>query len=493
MENNNNNNLNNAEHNINDNSPEENNFKKITNSNTTDYPKNIPSIPYNKKKLNFNNSSNHFLPSNKSNKKLILISIFLIVLLFLIGGGTGAYYYAHAPEKIIQKTTQNYLSTTSGEYMGKISLELKKDIYALPSNSQDFSFFKFKSNQKNILATNYNSPQKNNFSLQFSGAYKNKNDQNIAKKIKINIDNIIEETPLELNLEIRGFPQATFFYVNIPAILGMQNYLSFFNNQWIKVTEKDLNDLIKELSLLDSTGNNKNESLKIIKEENFNLSKRKEQEIGKLIQNSTLFQVSKKLPSEKINNIKVYHYQLTLNKKNWINFLNEASKIIEEHPLSDKKIEELNKDFNSLVDWKEEVWITKKDLLPYKIKVSFGIKEAGDKAVPPVAKINFEIEFKNFNKDNLIKIDKPQSYIGIKEVVEKFQKEMLKQMNINKEEASSALDSDNDQLPDNIEKLYGTDPHNPDTDGDGYSDGHEVQNGYNPNGPGKLNETNNFK
>jgi hypothetical protein len=53
--------------------------------------------------------------------------------------------------------------------------------------------------------------------------------------------------------------------------------------------------------------------------------------------------------------------------------------------------------------------------------------------------------------------------------------------------ASSTLDSDGDGLTDYQEVcIYGTDPHNPDTDGDGYQDGAEVKSGYNPNGPGKL-------
>ena len=48
-------------------------------------------------------------------------------------------------------------------------------------------------------------------------------------------------------------------------------------------------------------------------------------------------------------------------------------------------------------------------------------------------------------------------------------------------------DSDHDGLTDYQEiYIYHTDPHNPDTDGDGYSDGTEVKNGYNPLGPGKL-------
>jgi len=75
--------------------------------------------------------------------------------------------------------------------------------------------------------------------------------------------------------------------------------------------------------------------------------------------------------------------------------------------------------------------------------------------------------------------------------------------------ADETLDSDKDGLTDVREAQLGTDPHNPDTDGDGlfdkeevdvyhtnplnpdtdgdgFKDGDEVKNGYNPNGPGKL-------
>ncbi len=46
--------------------------------------------------------------------------------------------------------------------------------------------------------------------------------------------------------------------------------------------------------------------------------------------------------------------------------------------------------------------------------------------------------------------------------------------------ATRELDSDGDLLSDRREKELGTDPHNPDTDGDGYFDGTEVANGYSP-------------
>lgn len=52
-------------------------------------------------------------------------------------------------------------------------------------------------------------------------------------------------------------------------------------------------------------------------------------------------------------------------------------------------------------------------------------------------------------------------------------------------------DSDGDGLYDREEiKVYHTNPLNPDSDNDGYLDGEEVESGYNPLGPGKLLEIN---
>jgi len=50
----------------------------------------------------------------------------------------------------------------------------------------------------------------------------------------------------------------------------------------------------------------------------------------------------------------------------------------------------------------------------------------------------------------------------------------------NKNSNSLFLDSDQDGLTDQEEKMIGTDPLKADSDGDGYSDGKEVESGYNP-------------
>ncbi len=47
-------------------------------------------------------------------------------------------------------------------------------------------------------------------------------------------------------------------------------------------------------------------------------------------------------------------------------------------------------------------------------------------------------------------------------------------------EVDKNLDSDQDKLPDYLEKILGTAIDNPDTDGDGYGDLAEIKNGFNP-------------
>lgn len=56
----------------------------------------------------------------------------------------------------------------------------------------------------------------------------------------------------------------------------------------------------------------------------------------------------------------------------------------------------------------------------------------------------------------------------------------------------SGIDTDNDGLSDLLEDSIGTDKENSDTDKDGYSDKAELENNYNPNGPGKINIDNDF-
>ena len=78
-------------------------------------------------------------------------------------------------------------------------------------------------------------------------------------------------------------------------------------------------------------------------------------------------------------------------------------------------------------------------------------------------------------------IVKPQTIYGIDQLMSK-----LSPLGLGGGLKGTLVDTDNDGLDDYSESLFGTDPNNPDTDGDGYLDGEEVNNGYNPLGEGEL-------
>jgi LPXTG-site transpeptidase (sortase) family protein len=68
----------------------------------------------------------------------------------------------------------------------------------------------------------------------------------------------------------------------------------------------------------------------------------------------------------------------------------------------------------------------------------------------------------------------------------------MKKYNVSiKNEIDLKMDQDNDGLTLLEEYTYNTDPKKADTDGDGYTDGHEVKNGYSPSGDGVLDVNNN--
>jgi len=54
------------------------------------------------------------------------------------------------------------------------------------------------------------------------------------------------------------------------------------------------------------------------------------------------------------------------------------------------------------------------------------------------------------------------------------------------EQWGGQADSDQDELPDSVEATYKTDPNKADTDGDGYKDGEEIKNGYDPERSGSV-------
>ncbi len=253
-------------------------------------------------------------------------------------------------------------------------------------------------------------------------------------------------------------------------------------------------------------------------EEDFN-SEEMIEKIKELLKQYEMIKFEKDLGDVKIDDTKAYHYQVRLNSEAVLNFYVEVlnltpSYMSRDSELNDFKTElEQNKEeilvvLDEVMDnTKTEIWIGKKDKMIYKMSMSgkydqefmFGLEEK-------VNKINQKEESDRIDLDSdvnnsSLSFDMTMALSGFNQPVEITKPEESEDLLKILEEAMAGfmsgmispginpnLDSDNDGLTDVMEDVYGTDKNNPDTDGDGYLDGDEIENGYDPllSGSAKL-------
>ena len=205
------------------------------------------------------------------------------------------------------------------------------------------------------------------------------------------------------------------------------------------------------------------------------LSSQQIEDIKQAIKDIKFLDITEKLSGEEINGVSTYHYQFSVIKEGLSQLIIKINEIVGSKSLTKEEIENWNKMLEGL-SVGGEIWIGKKDLLPYKYSIVVNLTQNGEQQFQ--GKLSILAEFKNFNQP--INIETPSSAIELEEILS----DIFKAPDIVRD--SILKDSDNDGLSDDVEAIYGTDPNNPDTDGDSWPDGEEVQNGYNPLGQGRV-------
>ncbi|MCG2687466.1 thrombospondin type 3 repeat-containing protein, partial [Candidatus Parcubacteria bacterium] len=124
------------------------------------------------------------------------------------------------------------------------------------------------------------------------------------------------------------------------------------------------------------------------------------------------------------------------------------------------------------------LWVDTAKMLP----VMFTVNVASNQSQTSYTTIKLSVLFNSFNEP--VKVTVPKTAIDFESYddskTEDFIMSSLQSVN-------TSIDADADGLTDQDEiTIWNTDPYISDTDGDGYKDGTEVVNGYNPNGKGKL-------
>lgn len=141
------------------------------------------------------------------------------------------------------------------------------------------------------------------------------------------------------------------------------------------------------------------------------------------------------------------------------------------------------------------LWIGKSDHLLYRLQAIGGVPVETSNALMP---IDVRMDFTDFNKpfDVHVPVSSTPFSFMYQTLMHALPTSMLalgrsnvvftQGASIPDQEVRTVNDPDGDKLDTILETFFGTNPHNPDTDGDGVSDGVEVRKGTNPRGKGSL-------
>lgn len=325
-----------------------------------------------------------FSPQPQNGMSKTLLATILIVGVFVLGGGAFAYFnYFQSPEKIVQKMIAKLTEIKSLEYSGEIKIEV---------NAGDLL------GGGNLLqpAQPVSNNKTSNFSINFSGV-SDTNDLNNPKgsfSFNINTDALGQEN-FTLGLEIRTIDKIVYAKLSNLPNLGFFD-LTAVSNQWIKI---DTEALKKQFGL-----EKIEEQLKEAQKKQ-ELSPEQIEKLKTAGQQNKVFRITENFASEKIEGVDTYHYKFTIDKEEIKKLRTDISQITQDKTLTEKELADFDESFKAIELPEGEIWIGKKDFLPYKISLSSVIKETEKSKTS--GKVSFTLLFKNFNKPVQIEIPTP--------------------------------------------------------------------------------------
>jgi len=403
--------------------------------------------------------------TKKRSKSPFRIIIFVIIGVLIISGlafaGWWAYdnYIALSPEKVLQKSVSvmSQLDAYSFDILVNAKMESKKLELEEPTLE---------------LVTSILGTDQEEIDLHLNGYIDNFNSESSKFKIQGELD--LGAAVGSLGLESIRLDKNYYFKISqIPVFASMFFDTSQITDKWVKFEQDKDFEKLEEIE--------QNEDIEAIK---------------KIIQEQgiSIIKIVEDLGIEELDSVKTYHYKIGITKESLINLINNIKEVSEnkekiEESLADMKDEDWNKVTQQIFD----VWIDKEDFYLRKFYSSYEDQETK-------SSVTLTAGFNDFNTP--LNVVEPADVVTWEEffnqIIGDFSFGFEGQLDIpegefgpgieSNDDKSSYLgvDSDNDGLDDDLEKLFGTDPANPDTDGDGYLDGEETENGYNPLGEGKL-------
>lgn len=394
---------------------------------------------------------NAFYPERPSKKKKI---IFAVAALVIVGLGVGGYVaYAHfAPDMTLKKAVSSLRTVKTYAYSSQLSLRVNDHFNELAAEG---------GTKENIEASY----------IDITGKVDATDSAHLLTEGTVSVSSPIAGSANIPSIDFKKID--TTQYVKLTDSVGMvseliQRFVGVdVSNQWYKFDPEELIGVLHLQSLLDQLQVSQNQQ---------SITDDQRKRILDAFNNRKVFSLTKTLASENIDGVSAHHYAYAISATNFSQFIDDVVTILGNDAVGSRTVNNIKKNIAEISNVTGEVWIGKKDHLFRKI--TFSVAPLADQVEKTgIESVNGVVTFTQYNADQHIVA--PDNAKSIADIIQA-------QVDAAQEkDAELKRDDDNDGLTNIQEDLYKTDRNNPDTDGDGFLDGDEVHNGYDPLGPGR--------
>jgi len=359
-------------------------------------------------------------PQRKSN---LLFFVIPLVIILIGAGGTFAYFQLSKlePEEVLAKMFDALSQVKSGKFSGEINAQINGmglDDIAQSESRDELA--------REGLGASFNASVGSfldDFSatIYFEGASDNidPGEPKARMKIGADIDSSIFSGKLFEYEMVNIDKENIYFKINNLLFLGFA--LEDLLNQWILI---NLDDLEKNLSAYFPP----NELAIII--DQYNLEKNNERqkrianELVEALKDFPIYFITEVLKEKEVGEVKVYHYNFSINKDNLIQIISVSleiaarefgEEIIGTTLSPEEMVKELREVLNFIDPIEGEIMIGKKDFLPYESKFNLGLNTRQGKGVGSLSII---IDYENYDLPQ--NINAPAQSIPFEEAFEQL-------------------------------------------------------------------------
>jgi hypothetical protein len=316
-------------------------------------------------------------PPPGANKKSLIIGATALAVL-LLGGGAAAYFlYPLSPEKVLAQMTESLPKITSSEFSGKLEFDLVGDVGGLPI--QSLQFIPPDTAQKRQIK----------FTLDFEG----KSETSDIDHPKSSGSFKLSGEGLVVAAEMVSIGKIFYFRLTEAPFLGFIDP-GTVKNQWFHFDSGELEE----------QGIRSNADVELTQEQ--------EDRITDAFSEAEIFKVLEKLPGEQIEGVAAHHYRIEIDEAGLAQFVKQVGVIMDE-PMTEQESQEFARAFDMIEFRNTEIWVGRKDSLPYKLVMNLLISSTEDTQMEGTMALSMNM--KNYNRPVAITAPSPS-----KDIMEMF-------------------------------------------------------------------------